>query len=206
MALATYSDLKTSVANYLARSDLTSQIPDFINLAEVRLRRNLRIRQMLKDAYTTCTGGDATVGLPTDFLEMRNLYLSTNPEQPLNYLSPSSFTRNARVTESGQPFYYTILSSEIQLAPTPDTNYQLNMLYYAAPTFLSDSVSTNAFLQNCPDLLLYGSLSEAEPYLMNDVRLQVWSSLYQRALSDITTSDDQGEYSGTPMVMTLAKR
>lgn len=80
------------------------------------------------------------------------------------------------------------------------------MLYYAAPTFLSDSVSTNAFLQNCPDLLLYGTLSEAEPYLMNDGRLQVWASLYQRSLSDITTSDDQGEYSGNPMVMTLAKR
>jgi hypothetical protein len=206
MALATYSDLKTTIANYLARSDLTSQIPDFIRLAEVRLRRNLRIRQMLKLAYTSATGGDSTVGLPTDFLEMRNLYLNTNPEQPLNYLSPSVFTRNARTQESGRPIQYTILADEIQLAPTPDTNYTVYMLYYAAPTFMSDSVSTNAFMSVCPDLLLYGSLSEAEPYLMNDNRLAVWAGLYARALSDLTTSDDQGEYSGNPMVMTLAKR
>ncbi len=47
MAISTYSDLKTTVANYLARSDLTSQIPDFITFAENRLRRDLRIRQML---------------------------------------------------------------------------------------------------------------------------------------------------------------
>lgn len=206
MALATYSDLKSTIASYLARSDLTSQIPDFIRLAEVRLRRNLRIRQMLKLAYTSATGGDSTVGLPTDFIEMRNLYLDTNPEQPLNYLSPSTFTRNARTHESGKPNNYTILSDEIQLAPVPDTNYTVYMLYYAAPTFLSDSTSTNAFMTTCPDLLLYGSLSEAEPYLMNDARLAVWAGLYTRALDDLTKSDDGGEYSGNPMVMTLAKR
>jgi hypothetical protein len=48
MALNNYSDLKTSVANYLGRSDLTSAIPDFITLAEIRLARQLRLRQMLQ--------------------------------------------------------------------------------------------------------------------------------------------------------------
>ena len=52
MSLSTYSDLQTSIANYLARSDLTSQIPDFITFAENRLRRELRIRQMLKSVTT----------------------------------------------------------------------------------------------------------------------------------------------------------
>ena len=61
MALATYSDLKTTIANYLARSDLTSQIPDFITLAENRLRRELRIRQMLKVVTASTVGNDATL-------------------------------------------------------------------------------------------------------------------------------------------------
>ena len=52
MSLTNYSDLKTSVANYLARTDLTDQIPDFIRLAEYRMRREVRIRQMLKSATT----------------------------------------------------------------------------------------------------------------------------------------------------------
>ena len=67
MAITTYSDLKTTVANYLARSDLTSVIPDFIQLAEYRLQRDLRIRQMLVVATASTTAGDSTLGLPTDF-------------------------------------------------------------------------------------------------------------------------------------------
>ena len=161
---------------------------------------------MLNFSYANATGGNQFVSLPNDFIEMRNLYLDTNPEQPLNYLSPSTFTRNARTQESGKPINYTVLSTVIQLAPVPDANYTLNMLYYAAPTFLSDGTNTNAFMTTCPDLLLYGALSEAEPYLMNDARLAIWAGMYSRALDDLTRSDDGGEYSGNPMVMTVAKR
>jgi hypothetical protein len=206
MALATYSDLKTSVANYLARSDLTSQIPDFIQLAEIRLRRDLRIRQMLKVATTTTTGGDSTVGLPSDFLELRDIFFISDPSIVVSYLTPSSFTRNARATESGKPVNYTILSGEFQFAPIPDTTYTIQMLYYAAPTFLSDAVSSNVFLVNAPDALLYGALGEAEPYLMNDARLQTWNALYQRAIVALGTADEQGEFSASPLKMTLASR
>jgi hypothetical protein len=203
MALTTYSDLQTSVASYLARSDLTSQIPDFIQLAEVRLRREIRIRQMLKLSYTTAVGGDSTVGLPSDFLEMRNIYLGTNPEQPLDYYSPGSFVRNTGTTVSGKPLNYTILSSSIQLAPVPDDDYQLYMLYFASPDFLSSSNPTNTFIQQCPDLLLYGSLLEAEPYLMNDARIATWTALYQRGLVALETADDRSEFSGQ-IVMKVA--
>jgi hypothetical protein len=204
MALATYSDLQTSIANYLARSDLTAQIPDFIRLTEIRLRRDVRIRQMLKLSYTAMTG--STVGLPNDFLEMRNLYLETNPEQPLTYQTPSIFTRDGKAQESGQPQNYTILSNEIQVSPAPNGTFNVYMLYYAAPAFLSDSNTSNVFMAQCPDLLLYGSLVEAEPYLMNDNRLGVWAGMFQRGLESLTTSDDRGEYSGAPISMKVAKR
>jgi len=69
MPFTSYSDLKTTVASYLARSDLTTVIPDFVRLAEERLRRDIRTRQMLVVAIATTTGGGSTVGLPTDFLE-----------------------------------------------------------------------------------------------------------------------------------------
>ena len=206
MALATYSDLKTSVANYLARSDLTSQIPDFINFAEIRLRRELRIRQMLKVATTTTTGGDSTVGLPSDFLELRDIFFVNDPAITLMYLTPSTFTRNARTTESGQPVNYTILTDEFQFAPIPDTTYTIQMLYYAAPTFLSDSVATNVFLSNAPDALLYAALGEAEPYLMNDARIQTWAALYNRAVSSLNESDNRSEFSASPLKMTLSVR
>ena len=206
MAITTYSDLQTTVANYLARSDLTVQIPDFIRLAEIRLRRDLRIRQMMNAATTTTTGGDATVALPSDFLEVRDLVVQTNPVRPVNYISPSVFSRNARVTESGVPLDYTILATEFKFAPVPDTNYTIEIVYYAAPPFLTSSNSSNVFLANCPDLLLYAALGEAEPYLMNDARIQVWAAMYDRGVASLNTSDESAQYSGVPLTMTLTSR
>ena len=206
MAFTNYSALKTMIASYLGRTDLTAMIPTFIALAEARLQRELRTRQMLKSATATMTGGDPTVGLPTDFLEMRDLYIQGNPRMPVTYLSPSAFTRDARADESGKPFYYTVLASEFLFAPIPDGNKTLEMLYYYKPEILSDSNPSNVFLANYPDLLLYGSLAQAEPYLMNDARLAVWASLYADTLNLIETSDENSEYSGIPLQMKLTSR
>lgn len=206
MSIATYSDLKTKVASYLARTDLTDQIPDFIRFAELRLRRELRIRQMLKSVTTTTTGGDSTVELPSDFLEARDFYVSTNPIQPLTYSSPAIFSRNTKSTTSGKPVDYTILAAEFKLSPIPDTTYTLELLYFAAPTFLGDSNSSNVFMANAPDVLLYASLLEAEPYLMNDARIQVWGSLYDRGIATLSTSDESSQYSGVPLSMSFATR
>jgi hypothetical protein len=206
MSLATYSDLKTTVANYLARTNLTTQIPDFIRFAELRLRRELRIRQMLKSVTTTTTGGDPTVALPSDFLETRDFYVSTNPIQPLTYASPAIFSRNTNTTQSGKPLNYTILASEFKLSPVPDSNYTLEMLYYASPTFMDDSNASNVFMANAPDALLYGALVEAEPYLMNDARVNTWGSLYDRAITTLSKSDEASQYSGVPLSMSYAVR
>jgi hypothetical protein len=201
-----YSALKTTVASYLARSDLTAMIPDFIRLAELRLQRDLRIRQMLTVAQASTTGGVSTVGVPSDFLEMRDIHIVANPVRTLSYEAPNSFYRNTRSTESGVPNSYTVLAGDMQLAPLPDSTYVLQMLYYAKPPVLSDTNASNIFLANTPDALLYGALGEAEPYLMNDARLQVWAALYDRAVNSISTSDQASEYSGQPMSMSYNVR
>jgi hypothetical protein len=206
MAYTSYSDLQTSVANYLGRSDLTAVIPDFIRFAETRLSRELRTRKMLKSATASMTAGDARVALPTDFLEVRDLYTQGNPRMPVTYMSPSAFTRDARADESGLPVFYTVLSAEFQFAPKPDTAYVLEILYYAQPTVLSSSNSSNVFLANYPDALLYGTLLEAEPYLINDQRSQTWALLYDRAVKNIQDSDQNSEYSGIPLQMRITSR
>jgi hypothetical protein len=206
MAFTNYSALKTTIANYLGRSDLTTQIPDFITLAETRLARELRTRQMLKSATSPMTSGDAKVALPTDFLEVRDLYIQGNPRMPVTYLAPSAFTRDARADESGLPVYYTVLASEFLFAPIPDGSRTLEILYYAKPAVLSDSNASNVFLANYPDALLYGALAEAEPYLINDARVQLWISLYDRAINSISESDEGSEYSGVPLQMKVTSR
>ena len=206
MSFTNYSNFKTSVANYLGRSDLTSMIPDFITLAETRLQRELRTRNMLKSATATMSAGDNTIGLPTDFLEMRDLFIQGNPRMPVSYMSPSAFTRNARATESGKPVDYSVIGEEMNFAPIPDGAYVLEMLYYYKPDALSDSNTSNVFLANYPDALLYGTLAQAEPYLMNDARIATWAGLYDSAIELITTSDDSSEYNGVPLQMKLTSR
>lgn len=206
MALNTYSALQTTIANYLSRDDLTAAIPDFIQLAEIRLRRDLRLRQMLTQTSTAATGGVATISLPSDFLQARDVYVDSDPDFPITFATPSIFIRNGRTNQSGVPAFYTILGTTIQFAPIPDSNYTIKILYYAAPDFLSSANTSNLFLTTCPDALLYGSLGEAEPYLMNDPRLQTWGALYDRAIAALTKSDEEAQYSGVPLAMTLAKR
>ena len=206
MSLTNYSDLKTTVANYLGRSDLTAQIPTFITLAEIRLARQLRLRQMLKVVSSTTTSGDGTVGLPSDFLSVRDFYVDLNPRQPLTYLSPSAFTRDARAHESGKPLFYTQRGLEFELAPKPDSTYTVVLLYYSKPTALSDTNSSNVFMANCPDALLYGALLEAEPYLMNDARLATWTQLYSSAITSLSESDNSSEYAGVPLSMSVTAR
>jgi hypothetical protein len=206
MSLSTYSDLQTSIANYLARSDLTSQIPDFITFAENRLRRELRIRQMLKSVTTATVSGDNTIEIPADFLQVRDFVVMTNPIQPLSYSSPSALSNDPRASEVGVPLSYTILANDFQVSPAPDGIYTVKMLYFAAPAYLSSSNTTNVFLTTAPDALLYASLIEAEPYLMNDARINTWGTMYDRAIASLTKSDEEGQYSGVPLAMKLTPR
>lgn len=206
MGYTNYTDLQASVASYLGRSDLTSVIPDFIRFAETRLARELRTRLMLKSATAPTVANDARVALPTDFLEIRDLFVQGSPRMPVTYLSPSAFTRDARADETGKPVFYTVLASEFQFAPIPDTAYTLEILYYAKPPVLSGSNASNVFLANYPDALLYGALIEAEPYLINDARSQTWATLYDRAVKNISDADQGGEYSGIPLQMKITTR
>lgn len=201
MALATYSELVSTVESYLARSDLTSIIPTFVQLAQERITRDLRTREMLKIVTTTTTS--SIVELPTDFLEMRELHFQGNPPITLEYESPDKFFRDQLTTTSGMPYYYTIISNEFQFAPAPDSSMTLQMLYYAKPTFVSATTSTNLYLTNYSDAMLYATLAEAEPYLMNDSRIQTWATMYDRAVQNIMNSDIGKKFPNTALNVTL---
>jgi len=201
MAITNYTDLVSTVESYLARSDLTAVIPTFVMLAQQRMSRDLRTREMLKISTTTAT--DSTVELPTDFLEMRELHFQGNPPITLEYESPDKFFRDMLTTTSGLPYYYTIIGYEFQFAPAPDSAQVLQLLYYAEPEFISSTVASNLYLANYPDALLYATLAEAEPYLMNDQRIQVWASMYDRAIANIMNSDISKKFPNTALNVTL---
>jgi hypothetical protein len=105
---------------------------------------------------------------------------------------------------SGRPKYFTVVGSEFRFVPTPDASYASEIVYFAKLTKLSASVATNFLITSSPDIYLYGSLLQAAPYLQDDARIPVWTTLYERALSDLQVADDRGSNSGGKL-LTRAK-
>ncbi len=196
MALTTYTELKASVADWLNRTDLTAEIPDFISLAEAQMERTLRTRQMIVRANASFNVEYGAT--PADFLETKSFKLSgTNPVQPLSFMTIDALDAEAaKNTASGRPKFFGVVGTQFRLVPTPDTNYATELTYYAKLSKLSAAVATNFILESSPDAYLYGSLLQAAPYLQDDNRIPVWAGLYERALTDLKVADDRGSTSG----------
>ena len=204
MAISTTAELKTAVSNWLNRSDLTTRIPEFITLAEAQFNRLLRTRDML--ARSTASVSVQYVSLPTDFLEMLNIELtSTTPPKRVVYITSdrSDDYREKRNDVAGTPSHYTIEGTAIQLQPTPDKAYTLQMNYYKDIPALSaqgDS-GTNWLLTSHPDIYLYGTLVQASPYLMDQESGKIWDGLLARSLLELKISDERSTYSGGTLNM-----
>ena len=200
MALDTFSGLKTTIADYLNRDDLTSIIPSFITLAEAKFNRKLRVRQMVKRA--TAAIDTQYFAFPSDFLQAKELQLNTNPITYLDYVTQNQgdySSANEYITV-GKPVKYTIIGTQIQVIPTPDTSYTGELTYYGKIPALSDSNTSNWLLAYAPDLYLYGALLEASPYLKDDERLAVWGNLYISSIGDIEIADQRASVGSTPIV------
>ena len=123
MALSSYSELKTAIANWLNRSDLTSEISeDFVVLTEADFNSKLRIRKMV--AQTTITIDSETESIPSDFLQVRDFYiLNGGTKYALKYITPAQMDQIKGGSSSGQPSTYTILGDTFRFAPTPSSAY-----------------------------------------------------------------------------------
>lgn len=198
MALTTYTELKASLADWLNRSDLTAAIPDFISLAEAQIERQLRTRQMIVRATASFAAAAEYGTTPDDFLETKSIKLQTNPVTPLTFQTIDALDELSNTTylSSGKPLYFTVVGSQFRLLPIPDAAYTAELVYYAKLTKLSVSVATNFLLTQAPDVYLYGSLLQAAPYLQDDARITVWSSLYLAGLEQLQIADDRGSTSG----------
>jgi hypothetical protein len=194
----TYDTLGTTVSNYLDRTDLDAIIPTFIELCESKLKRKLRHWKMEKRATANTVVGQRTLALPSDFLEMRAIKLNTDPVVTLEYLTPTVL--NYSSTSTGTPHYYSIISNEVHFELTPAEVFEVELYYYAFEN-LSGSGDSNWILEEYPDIYLYGSLLEAESFLKNDIRLQVWKMGFDEALAQLNKSGRISSVSGAPLIM-----
>jgi hypothetical protein len=207
--IASYSDLTAAVAAYLARDDLTSQIPTFVQLTEAKLNRELMVRQMDSRATALVNMLSAEpefISLPLDFQSMRRIRNGTTQGKPsINYLSPVQLDeiRYSGANIAGKPNYFTIFGSEMELYPTPDAVYTLEMIYRATIPPLASN-ATNWLLTLAPDIYLYGALLEAAPYIKEDARIQVWGAGFSTAVDGLQRLGMNSTYNAGPLQVRIS--
>ena len=201
MALTSYSTLKTAVANWLNRTDLSDEIADdFIALTEADFNSKLRIRKMI--TQTTITIDSETESLPSGFLQVRNFYiLSGSTKYPLRYITPSQMDQLRGTSTSGTSQSYTILGDTLRFSPKPDSSYTGYLNYYKSFDALSDTNTSNWILTNHPAIYLYGSLYHASNFLggIEPAQAQQWLQMYGTAMERLETTDREDQYSGSPL-------
>lgn len=189
MAIATYSDLKTAITDWLARSDLASKADDFIDLAEAYFNLKLQDLKMQKAGTLTTVANTSTVALPADYLSMVMVSISDDPS-PMDKVSLKYINEKYRIAQAGRPeVYCDYPDSKIQLGPTPDSAYTLNIIYIYGVPSLSDSNTTNWLLSSFPNLYLSACLYEAAKYIKDYEAQDRFAAETTSFLNDLRAKD-----------------
>ncbi len=200
MALNSYSALKTSVANWLNRSDLTTEIEDFVVLAEKDFNSKLRIRKMI--AQSSVTINAETVALPTGFLQIRDFFITQGgTKHSLTYITPTQMDQIKGSSTTAMPEVYTILGDNFRFAPIPSSSFSGTLNFYKEFDPLSDSNTSNFILTSHPAIYLYGSLYHAANFLggVEPRLIQQWQQMYATALERLERNDREDQFSGSPL-------
>lgn len=189
MALATYADLKTSVASWLNRTDLTSVIPDFVSLAETELRRDLRLRAQQAFATGSLVGG--VVAEPVRFLEARRLLVGG---KKVEYITPEHYQD---LEADGYPDlkYFTLIGTDLYVLNGGSESY--SMLYWRGFTPFSADADTNWLLTNHSDIYLWKACEKGAVYLRDAEGATGYRSMYEDAKAKLETADRIAEFSGS---------
>ena len=194
MAMAAFSDLVGAISRNLREPNLVANAADFVSMAEARILRRLRVSAM--ETIATGTVSTASLSTPADYLESIRIILSVGGvDRELKYIGPDSTAKYSLST--GQPFAYTTVGSSLILYPTPDASYSYTLWYYARPTALSASNTSNWLMTAAPDLYLYGALIEASGGLQSDPKVQFWKERYNEALAEMEHSDERQAFGGS---------
>tara|TARA_Y100000389_G_C17421368_1_gene496922 strand:- start:381 stop:980 length:600 start_codon:yes stop_codon:yes gene_type:complete len=195
MSLTTYSELQSSIADWLNRTDLTSQIKDFITIAESRLERDLKSPLNEKIANLSVSSESETT-IPSDYVEAKDIFYKKVPLTRVSlgelYTYPDQSGTPTCFARKGEKFVFfpnitSVVSGDLQI------NY-----YYTIPR-LSDTNTSNVVFNYSPELYLYGALKEAALFLQQDP--SVWESKYEESFAILMRHVRQAETSGSTAIV-----
>tara|TARA_B100000212_G_scaffold282123_1_gene222192 strand:+ start:65 stop:712 length:648 start_codon:yes stop_codon:yes gene_type:complete len=190
----TYDEIKTKVAEYLNRTDLTSQMDMFIDLTESDINKVIKHQDLIKRANAVAE--TQYTQLPSDWSRVINVELNTSDHTTLLQQSTESLDlkRTSIDNVSGRPEYFAITDNAIELCPTPDTNYELQLTYYANIPELSSTNTTNVVSDKFPDVYIYGCCKHASVFLMEDERVRMFQALFDKALEEVRLQQERASF------------
>lgn len=200
MTISDNTSLKTAVASWLKRDDLTSNIPDFIQMYESQMNRELVLMEpphLSLEQKQTGTLTTNILALPTGYTGTKRLRLTNSGDNHLlTYKAPSQMAKY----ESGctdDPQFYTTIQGNLEIGASPDNSYTYEWIYDA--NLPSITLGSNWVIANAPDLYLYGTLLHSAPFLKNDTRIPIWSSIYATLLQQVEMVNTKNRQSGSPL-------
>ena len=195
--ITNYATLQSAIADYLNRADLTAQIQTFIQFAEADLNTRLRSREMIVNATATSDG--QFVALPPDWLEAINMMI-VGGQSPLRYVTPDEADTIVKAQTYTSTRFYSMTTGVIELVPPAVNDITIDMVYYGKIPALSTDNTTNWLLTKAPDVYLYGSLTHAAPFLMDDQRMAVFSQIYLARVQSLQDESQKSLHSGSPLI------
>jgi hypothetical protein len=212
MAIVTsYPTLLTAVGDYLARSDLSTFTPNFVQNFEERFFRDSENWGSWMESALSVTITNNVAAVPASYLGLRVAYIAGNYAQPLKRVTLEQlYSRYPRGRgTSGTACFMARNGANFEFGPE-NVSGTLTGTMFAKPTVLRSYTTGGAdavahfLIVNAPDLLLYGALLEAEPFIQRDERLSVWKSAYDWALDTYRSRMmDENSSGSTPFTVVM---
>ena len=207
MALSTYSGLQAAIALHMKRSDLTTEIADFIALAEQDIGRKLSSYLQETVSSLTTVASVQEVALPTGCTDVKWVKLVGTDYRPLTHVPAPALHRMYTNSETGIPQYYHQTGSNLVIYPIPADAYTLSALCILPTAALSVSAPTNTMLTNYPNLYLYGALVHGFRHIKHTERMQIAQAAFNEQMNDAKLEARKLRTSGTPDgIRSMSKR
>lgn len=152
-----YIQLQEAIKDYTQNyeTDFVANIPVFVQQAELRIYNTVQIPSLRRNVTGTVSSGNKYLSAPNDYLSTFSMAVidpSTNEylyllNKDVNFLRQSYPNPN----DAGIPRYYAIFGPQSNnltelsfiMAPTPDTNYQVELHYYYYPVSIVQNKITS---------------------------------------------------------------
>ena len=188
-----YSELLTNVRNYteVGSEVLSDSIIDvFIENVENKIQRELDLDAFRKFQFSSFTIGSPFITVPDDFAFERGVQIKDQVTGDRTWLEQRDTTfideYNKDRSDTGTPKYYANWDQNtIMVAPTPDAAYEIELWYNKTPDHLSSTTTTTWLSTNAPEVLIYGTVSEAFSYLKNPPYVQLYEQKYAQAVQNL---------------------